>query len=65
MSAAAGTLLWHDMQPDRSGWTVYDMLEGRPVCLGGASLVGLTYEDANELVDVLNGQDLEIGANMG
>jgi hypothetical protein len=36
------------------------VLEGRPVCLGGVSLVGLSFEDANELVDVLNRQDLEI-----
>jgi hypothetical protein len=48
------------MHPDRTGWTVYDVLEGRPVCLGGVSLVGLSFEDANELVDVLNRQDLEI-----
>ena len=59
-TAAAGTLLRHDMQPDRTGWTVYDVLEGRPVCLGGVSLVGLSFEEANELVDVLNRQDLEI-----
>ena len=59
-SRAAGTLLRHDMQPDRTGWTVYDVLEGRPVCLGGVSLVGLSFEEANELVDVLNRQDLEI-----
>ena len=56
----AGTLLRHDMQPDRTGWTVYDVLEGRPVCLGGVSLVSLSFEEANELVDVLNRQDLEI-----
>jgi len=59
-TAAAGTLLRHDMQPDRTGWAVYDVLEGWPVCLGGVSLVGLSFEEANELVDVLNRQDLEI-----
>jgi hypothetical protein len=57
---AAGTLLRHDMKPDRSGWTVYDVLAGWPVCLGGLSLVGLSFEDANELVDMLNRQDREI-----
>ena len=57
---AAGTLLRHDMQPDRAGWTVYDVTDGWPVCLGGVSLVGLSFEEANELVDVLNRQDLEI-----
>ena len=58
--AAAGTLLRHDMKPDRTGWTVYDVIEGRPVCLGGAPLIGISFEDANELVDALNRQDLEI-----
>ncbi len=58
--AAAGTLLRHDMKPDRTGWTVYDVIEGRPVCLDELSLVGLDFEDANELVDALNRQDLEI-----
>ena len=59
-TAAAGTLLRHDMQPDRTGWTVYDVLEDRPVCLGGVALVGLGFEEADELVRVLNRQDLEI-----
>ena len=35
---------------------MYDVLEGRPVCLGGVALVGLAYEEANELVDMLNRQ---------
>ena len=52
---AAGTLLRHDMKPDRTGWTVHDVLAGW-VCLGGLSLVGLSFEDANELVDMLNWQ---------
>ena len=60
LNAAAGTLLRHDMQPDRTGWTVYDVVENRPVWLGGVCLVGLSYEEANELVDVLNRRDLEI-----
>ena len=36
------------------------MLAGSPICLGGLSLVGLSFEDANELVDMLNRQDREI-----
>src|SRR5215207_2219905 len=59
-TAAAGTLLRHDMKPDRTGWTVCDAIEARPVCLGGVALVGLSFEQANELVDVLNRQDIEI-----
>ena len=31
----AGVLLRHDMMPDRTGWTVYDALESRPVRLVG------------------------------
>ena len=58
--AAAGTLLRHDMKPDRTGWTVYDVIEGRPVRLGGVALVGVSFEDANDMVDALNRQDLEI-----
>lgn len=57
---AAGTLLRHDMKPDRTGWTVYDVIEGRPVRLGGVALVGISFEDANEMVDALNRRDLEI-----
>jgi hypothetical protein len=53
-------LLRHDMKPDRTGWTVHDVLAGRPICLGGLSLIGLSFEDANELVDMLNRQDREI-----
>ena len=59
-TASSGTLLRHDMKPDRTGWTVYDVVEGRPVCLGGVALIGLSDADANEVVDMLNRQDLEI-----
>lgn len=48
------------MKPDRTGWTVYDVIEGRPVRLGGVALVGISFEDANEMVDALNRRDLEI-----
>ncbi len=57
---AAGTLLRHDMKADRIGWTVYDALEGRPICLGGVPLVGLSYEEASEMTNALNRRDLEI-----
>ena len=59
-TASSEPLLRHDMKPDRTGWTVYDVVEGRPVCLGGVALKGLSDADANEVVDVLNRQDLEI-----
>src|SRR4051794_41936088 len=57
---AAGVLLRHDMMPDRTGWTVYDALESRPVRLGGIILAGLGFEEADDLVRLLDGQELEI-----
>src|SRR4051794_41967185 len=57
---AAGVLLRHDMMPDRTGWTVYDALESRPVRLGGVILAGLGFEEADSLVRLLNGQELAI-----
>src|SRR3954447_8213504 len=59
-SLTAGVLLRHDMMPDRTGWTVYDALESRPVRLGGIILAGLGFEEADDLVRLLNGQELEI-----
>jgi hypothetical protein len=57
-TAAGG--LRHDRMPDRTGWTVYDAFESRPVRLGGIILAGLSFEDAEELVRILNRQELEI-----
>ena len=56
----AGVLLRHDMMPDRTGWTVYDALESRPVRLGGIILAGLGFEEADDLVRTFNRQELEI-----
>src|SRR3954451_5609317 len=56
----AGVLLRHDMMPDRTGWTVYDALESRPVRLGGIILAGLGFEGADGLVRLFKGQDLDI-----
>ena len=56
----AGTLLRHDTRPDRTGWTVYNVTNERPVSLEGLLLVGLNLDQANEVVDVLNRQDLAI-----
>ena len=48
------------MMPDRTGWTVYDALESRPVRLGGIILAGLGFEEADDLVRIFNRQELEI-----
>src|SRR3954471_24838666 len=56
----AGVLLRHDMMPDRTGWTVYDALESRPVRLGGIILAGLGFAEDDSLVRLLNGQELAI-----
>ena len=56
----AGVLPRHDMMPDRTGWTVYDALESRPVRLGGIILAGLGFEEDDSLVRLLNGQEREI-----
>jgi len=56
----AGVLPRHDMMPDRTGWTVYDALESRPVRLGGIILAGLGFEEDDSLVLLLNGQEREI-----
>ena len=56
----AGVLPRHDTMPDRTGWTVYDALESRPVRLGGIILAGLGFEEADDLVRIFNRQELEI-----
>ena len=56
----ASVLLRHDMMPDRTGWTVYDALESRPVRLDGIILAGLGFEEADDLVRIFNRQELAI-----
>ncbi|MCB5177500.1 hypothetical protein [Microvirga lenta] len=47
------------MRADRAGWTVYDVATGRPVILGDVALIGISFEDADSLVNLLNVQDRE------
>ena len=56
----ASVLLRHDMMPDRTGWTIYDPLESRPVRLDGIILAGLGFEEADDLVRIFNRQELAI-----
>jgi hypothetical protein len=51
-------LLPFDLRPDRVGWTVVEVATDRPAALDGVSLVGLSLEDAERLVDALNALEL-------
>jgi hypothetical protein len=42
-----------DIRPDREGWTIYE-----PEVIDGVVAVRLTFEDADDLVDLLNTLDL-------
>jgi hypothetical protein len=59
-STAARPRLRHDVRPEPTGWTVYDTTNGQPVCLDGAALIDLGFEEADGLARILNWQELEI-----
>src|SRR3954471_60126 len=52
--------LRHDVRPEPTGWTVYDTTNGQPVCLDGAALIDLAFEEADGLARILNWQEREI-----
>src|SRR3954470_24015840 len=52
--------LRHDVRPEPTGWTVYDTTTGQPVCLDGAALIDLDFEEADGLARLLNWQEREI-----
>lgn len=43
-----------DIRPDRNGWTIFDRATGEPVVIEGIASVGLSFDDADDLVDLLN-----------
>ncbi len=47
-------LLPFDIRPDRVGWTVVEVATDQPTTLEGVTLVGLSVEDAEVLVNGLN-----------
>jgi hypothetical protein len=47
----------YDMRPDAVGWTIFDVITGRPVVLEDVVLAELELEAADELVDLLNRAD--------
>ena len=59
-STAARPRLRHDVRPEPTGWTVYDTTTGQPVCLEGAALIDLAFEEADGLARLLNWQEREI-----
>lgn len=44
----------YDMRADGTGWTVYDVHTGRAVILDDVALTGISFEDADSLVNLLN-----------
>jgi hypothetical protein len=47
----------YDLRADRAGWTVYDVVTDRPVILDEIPLTGISFEDADTLVNLLNALD--------
>jgi hypothetical protein len=46
------------IRPDAEGWTIYDRTTGQPVIVEGYESRGLAFEDADEIVDLLNTLDI-------
>jgi hypothetical protein len=51
------------VRPEISGWTVYDVLSGRPAAFNGLVLGGLDSKDADEVVVFLNGLHAEASSS--
>jgi hypothetical protein len=45
----------YDMRREPDGWTVYDIWTGWPAVIAGVPQTELEMEDADDLVDLLNG----------
>ena len=48
----------YDMRADKTGWTVYDVATDRPIVLDDVVLIGISFEDADSLVNLLNALDM-------
>ena len=51
-------LVRFDIRPDREGWTIYDRTTGEPAVVAGYVSVGLSFAEADDLVDLLNTLDV-------
>ncbi len=47
-------LVRFDIRPDPEGWTIYDRTTDEPAVIDGVVSAGLSHEDADHLVDLLN-----------
>ncbi len=45
----------YDMRKERQGWTVFDIWTGWPAVVAGVHQTDLLMDDADYLVDLLNG----------
>jgi hypothetical protein len=55
----------YDMRADQTGWTVYDVATDRPVILDEVPLTGISFEDADKLVNLLNALDTQSIRKLG
>jgi hypothetical protein len=52
-------LIRYDIKPDATGgWTVFDITTDLPAEVEGYIQIGLPFEDANDLADLLNTLDV-------
>jgi hypothetical protein len=51
-------LLPFDIRPDSMGWSVIEVANDRAASLDGVMLIGLTLEDAEQLVNGFNALEL-------
>ncbi len=43
-----------EIRPDATGWTIYDRITNKPAVVAGLVSSGLSFEDADDLVDLFN-----------
>lgn len=51
-------LVRFDIRPDGNGWTIYDRKTDQPAVIDGFVSEGLPFDDADDLVDLLNTLDV-------
>ena len=51
-------LVRFDIRSGPNGWTIFDRTTGKPAVVDGVVAEGLPFDDADDLVDLLNTLDL-------